>query len=241
MVGVSLLILCHLFVGLAIGLVLYAWLRDEWLVFAVAFGAVIPDIIDKPLGHLLLSDSIDNGRIFFHGLFVVGISLVGALALYRSRYGILFAGIATGILSHQLLDAMWLDQVSWFFPLMGPYIPDHYADYFAFGFWAEITSPTEWIFLFLSGSMIFVFKGGKWGWLSESTRSSLERLTRSILKGGPWLLALFGLLILINASFTVNQNLEEFTEAIVLGIVCLFGTIFLCGWYTNGRWIDPEH
>lgn len=227
--------------GLAIGLVLYAWLRDEWLVFAVAFGAIVPDIIDKPLGYLLLSGSIDNGRIFFHGLYVIGISLVGALALYRSRYGILFAGIATGILSHQLLDAMWLDPVSWFFPFMGPYIPDHYTDYFASGFWAEITSPTEWIFLFLSGSMIFVFQGIKWRWLSKSTRTSLERLTRLILKGGPWLLSLTGGLILITASLTVYQNLEEFTEVVVLGIVCLLGAIFLFGWYPSGRWVGPEH
>lgn len=234
------LIICHLFVGLAIGLVLYAGLRDEWLVFVVAFGALLPDIIDKPLGYLLFSDSIDNGRIFFHGLYVVGISLVGAIALYRSRYGILFAGIATGILSHQLLDAMWLDPVSWFFPFMGPYIPDHYTNYFASGFWAELTSPTEWIFLFLSGSMIFVFQGGKWGRLSESTRSYLERLTRLILRVGPWLLAFSGLLILIDASFTAYNDLEEFTEAIVLGIVCLLGAAFLCGWYPDSRWIGTK-
>lgn len=235
------LILCHLFIGLAIGLFLYAWLKDEWLVFTVAFGSILPDIMDKPIGHLLFSDSIDNGRIFFHGLFVVGVVLVSALALYRSRYGILFAGLATGILSHQLLDAMWLDPVSWFFPLMGAYIPDHYDNYFIFGLWAELTSPTEWMFLFLSGALIFIFQGGKWKWLSDSTRSFLKRLTRLILRSGPWLLAIAGLLILITISFTPYPDIEEFTEVIVLGISCFLGTIFLYGWYPQGEWIGPEH
>nr|WP_292468287.1 metal-dependent hydrolase [Methanolobus sp.] len=34
----------------------------------VAFGSLLPDIIDKPIGRFLFADSIANGRIFAHTL-----------------------------------------------------------------------------------------------------------------------------------------------------------------------------
>jgi regulator of sigma E protease len=44
-----------LFIGAVFGLLLYQWTGRKWLVLAVAAGAVLPDIIDKPLGHFLLA------------------------------------------------------------------------------------------------------------------------------------------------------------------------------------------
>lgn len=238
------LLLCHLFIGLSLGLLLYAWLKEEWVILAVALGAILPDLIDKPLGHFLLNETLDNGRIFFHGLFAVGVFMVGSLAVRRTRYAILFAALAVGILSQQLLDAMWLDPVSWYFPFLGPYIPGQYPDYLISSIWEEITSPTEWIFFFLLASMTFTIYVGVREWFSPSVSSYLGAAAKLILRGGPWILAAAGLIILFISSFTVYQNLEDLTEMVVLGTVCLLGSMFIYWWYpavAHRFWEDGLH
>ena len=79
------LLLCHLFIGLSLGLLLYAWLKEEWIILAVALGAILPDLIDKPLGHLLLNETLNNGRIFFHGLLAAGVFMLGSAAAAISQ------------------------------------------------------------------------------------------------------------------------------------------------------------
>ena len=37
----------------------------------VAIGAIFPDLIDKPVGRILLGESVANGRLFGHSLCVV--------------------------------------------------------------------------------------------------------------------------------------------------------------------------
>jgi hypothetical protein len=238
-----LLPLCHLFIGLSLGLLLYAWLKEEWVILAVALGAILPDLIDKPLGHLLLNETLDNGRIFFHGLFAIGVFVAGSIAARRTRYSILFAALAVGILSHQLLDAMWLDPVSWYFPLLGPYIPGQYPDYLISSIWREITSPTEWMFFLLLASMIFTI----YDWVRErfsvSVRQCLGAAARSILRVGPLMLAAAGLIILFISTITTYQDLEELTEGVTLGTVCILGSLFLYWWYpsvANRLWEDGQ-
>ena len=232
--ALEVLILCHLFVGIALGLVLYLLFRNKWIVFTVAFGSVLPDLVDKPLGHLIMNESLDNGRLLFHGLMMVGIILVVALALRRTRYSVLFAGLALGMISHQLLDAMWLDPVAWFFPLMGPYVPAHYPDFFVHGLWAELTSPTEWIFLFVSASLIIPFTAWRWGWVTPEWKERLGWAARWVLRAGPWLLSIAGIIILVQTSLSTFQDVEDLTESVMLGVICLMGAIFLVYWDRKG-------
>jgi len=140
------LLMCHLFIGLVLGLMLSVRLRDRRLAFFAAFGALLPDIIDKPLGHLLLAGTVDSGRIFFHGIAVLAIvRLFGFFLLQQKR---IWSGIALalGILSHQLLDTMWDTPVNWWYPFLGPYPAGYYPDYFEHAFWMEIGSISEWMF-----------------------------------------------------------------------------------------------
>jgi len=37
----------------------------------VALGAILPDLIDKPIGRILLGESVANGRLFGHTLLFV--------------------------------------------------------------------------------------------------------------------------------------------------------------------------
>jgi hypothetical protein len=135
---------CHLFVGILAGLVLTERYGERRLVPFLVLGAVLPDLLDKPLGHLLLGGSLDNGRILFHGLMVVGILFLAAALYRRHRAPLLCLGAM--ILVHQLMDGMWELPETWFFPAFGMWPPGHAPDYFLDGLSLELTSPTEWLF-----------------------------------------------------------------------------------------------
>ena len=140
------LVFCHLFVGTAIGLTLARATGDRRLVLAGVAAGLLPDLIDKPLGHVLLASSLDNGRLVAHSLAFVLVLLVAGALLLRGRGPLLAAVLALGVLSHQLLDAMWRDPSAWFFPFLGPFVPGHFPDYFLSGLAAELGTPSEWLF-----------------------------------------------------------------------------------------------
>ena len=66
------LLLCHIFIGALLGLLIYRWKGEIMAVPLAALGAILPDLVDKPLGHLLLQETLDNGRIFGHSLLFTG-------------------------------------------------------------------------------------------------------------------------------------------------------------------------
>ena len=87
---------------------------------AVAVGALLPDLVDKPLGHLVLG--WDAGRLFAHTILFTLLLAGGALALLRRapRTGAVLAALAFGSATHLLLDRMWLEPAVLLWPLMGP-------------------------------------------------------------------------------------------------------------------------
>ncbi len=96
-------------------------------------GSLLPDIIDKPLGQIILRHSLNNGRIYSHTLlFLVALTLIGML-LYRSRRWLWMYLLASGTLIHFLLDEMWRTPGTLLWPLLGWGFP-----------WREATLP-EWI------------------------------------------------------------------------------------------------
>jgi hypothetical protein len=78
-------IACHLLLGLVLGLAIARRLGDWRLIGFCAFGAVLPDLIDKPVGHILLAGSLDSGRIFAHGLLFLGLLLAAGVVLEQRR------------------------------------------------------------------------------------------------------------------------------------------------------------
>ena len=73
---------CHLFFGLVLGLALAGRTGDRRLIGFAALGALIPDLIDKPVGHILFAETLDSGRLFGHGLLFVGILLAAGIISY---------------------------------------------------------------------------------------------------------------------------------------------------------------
>lgn len=145
------LVLCHLFLGLLLGVITGYLLSDRSAVIFVMIGSVLPDIIDKPLGHIFLAESIGDGRIFCHSIFIVVFFASVALLVWKKCGSKLLFYITLGVLFHQLMDAMWIVPVHWYWPVLGPYpLNAGYGEgYFTSQFLREITSVSEWLFFMI--------------------------------------------------------------------------------------------
>lgn len=164
-------IFCHILAGLLLGLAWYAWKRDRLLVAACVAGAILPDLIDKPLG-ILLTGTVGFGRIYAHTLLFASLFFIaGAFAWRRNRrWGVLILALGCGVLSHQILDAMWLEPSAWFWPVFGPFPPPDLDIPFLSYFLADLLQPAEWLFAASSLFMIarFLGKRGRWQMISPA-------------------------------------------------------------------------
>lgn len=84
-------------------------------------GALLPDLVDKPLTLLVLSDSLDTSRAHAHTLlFAVAVLLLAMLLTRRGTTARKRAVVlAVGVMTHLVLDAMWVDQETFLWPLFG--------------------------------------------------------------------------------------------------------------------------
>jgi len=142
------LIFAHLFAGAVLGLALGWFLKDNRVIPLCIAASILSDIIDKPLGFILLPQTLGPGRIYFHALLAVVVITALAFLVWRSRNSTVVFLVAGAVLLHQLFDGMWHEPVSWFYPLLGPFQPYHDTNYFGTYFWLEISSISEWVFLF---------------------------------------------------------------------------------------------
>jgi inner membrane protein len=82
-------------------------------------GSLLPDIIDKPLGHIFLRESLSSGRTFAHSLlFLIIIALAGLLLyLYKKKTWLLV--LSFGTLMHLTLDQIWNNPKTMLWPFLG--------------------------------------------------------------------------------------------------------------------------
>jgi membrane-bound metal-dependent hydrolase YbcI (DUF457 family) len=86
---------------------------------AIFIGSLLPDIIDKPIGHWLLADSLNNGRIFSHSFLFFLVTLIVGLFLYRRYTSTFVLAVSFGVMMHLILDSMWLDTHTLLWPFLG--------------------------------------------------------------------------------------------------------------------------
>lgn len=89
----------------------------------VLIGAILPDLIDKPIGVYLFRNTFHNSRIFAHTLiFSILLILIGIFVkCKRKNNNILLLGISSSI--HLILDSMWLYPAILFWPYFGVKFP----------------------------------------------------------------------------------------------------------------------
>jgi inner membrane protein len=94
---------------------------------ALLAGAVLSDVIDKPVGRLVYGTF--GCRIFSHSLvFLLLIVYAGLLLHLRRRENWLLV-LGFGVFTHLVLDEMWLDTQTLFWPVMGLSFPTVSYDY----------------------------------------------------------------------------------------------------------------
>jgi hypothetical protein len=110
-------------IGITLGI---AWLIESRLKVRMNYGLIIagsllPDIIDKPLGMLLLP--LNSGRIFAHTLlFILILLLIGIK--YRKFLFLSFASFL-----HLIEDEMWNAPETLFWPLLGDFSAGEYSSF----------------------------------------------------------------------------------------------------------------
>lgn len=85
----------------------------------ILLGSLLPDIIDKPVGGFFFRYFFSSGRIFSHTLLFLVILIIASAFLYRSRGKTWLAAISFGTLFHLILDSMWREPKTLFWPLFG--------------------------------------------------------------------------------------------------------------------------
>jgi len=85
----------------------------------VMIGAMLPDIIDKPIGAYFFRSTFHNSRIFSHSLvFSIALMILGSYYFYRRKNNHVFIlGVCS--LIHQTLDSMWLYPGILYWPAYG--------------------------------------------------------------------------------------------------------------------------
>lgn len=94
----------------------------------LAIGALLPDLIDKPIGKLIFASTFANGRIISHTLlFILSLFLVG-LYLYEKKKDIKVLSLASGSFFHLMEDQMWTTPKTLFWPFLGLKFPKDQMD-----------------------------------------------------------------------------------------------------------------
>ena len=232
----------HLVTGIILGLLIGNFLNDRKWILPCIIGAVLPDIIDKPLNFILLPAVNGEGRFLFHNLIILVILLGAGLLLWKYYASLVLLSLDIGILSHQVLDSMWREPVQWLYPLLGPYPtqaaapPDHLLYLLA----TDLYNPTEWILFFVCIGALLLY------WYRNLFITAAAHHKKSLgifLKCAEIMLWVIcgivfaaGFLILFrrgHSLFFVDQF------AITIGVI-LLGVILIRRWEVAFKNIDPE-
>ncbi len=109
----------------------------------VVMASLFPDIIDKPLGMVVLP--LNNGRIIGHTL------LFALILLFLGTLQKTSTTLSVGSLFHMVEDEMWADPVTLFWPFLGNFPEEEYESLYEYA----RTIATEYI---PSPSRTFIFE-----------------------------------------------------------------------------------
>lgn len=93
-----------------------------------AFGALLPDLIDKPIGRILFRERFESGRLFGHSLLVNAL-LFAVVFFLRGRIKRKAALVPIGSLLHLAEDAVWSSPRVFWWPAFGWAFPRDPARY----------------------------------------------------------------------------------------------------------------
>lgn len=108
-------------------------------------GAILPDLIDLPMGTLLLADRYSTGELWSHSLITpTAYIAIVLLATRRGRRRRAWMALGVGWLFHLLLDGMWVSQEVFLWPFFGD-IPAGQAPYWPLAWERALHDPWRWV------------------------------------------------------------------------------------------------
>lgn len=168
-----------LFWHLGASLWLFRWIfRDPKVDVRFLFlGALIPDLIDLPVGTIILADRFSTGELWAHSLVAASAYMVVVLiATRRGRRRRAWMAVGVGWLFHLLLDGMWFSEEVFLWPFFGWEIPRGASPYWSLAWDRATSDPWRWV-LEIVGLAYLV-----WLWLALGLRSR-ERLNTVVRTG----------------------------------------------------------
>jgi len=94
----------------------------------LVIGALLPDLLDKPLGRVIFPSTLANGRIIGHTLLFSFILFLIGLYLYKIREDIRIISLTMGSFFHLIEDQMWATPKTLFWPFFGLSFPQDHTD-----------------------------------------------------------------------------------------------------------------
>lgn len=128
-------------------LFLFRWIfRDPKVdVRFLLLGAALPDLIDFPLGTLILP-GYSSGELWAHSLVVpVAYMAVVLGSTRRGRRRRAWMAVGVGWLFHLLLDAMWVDQRVFLWPFFGLELLSGPDPYWPLAWERALSDPWRWL------------------------------------------------------------------------------------------------
>ena len=161
-------------IGASIGFVRYAF-RDPMMDLRfLALGAILPDLVDLPIG-IAMWDSYQNVRLGAHSMLFAASLLVAVLVVtrrgvWRKRLILL----AVGAFLHLALDAMWQTPETLWWPFLGDGLASTgfatYGEYLG----DLVSNPVMWLGE-IAGAAYLVFLFTKSGLSDPQTRATFVR------------------------------------------------------------------
>lgn len=103
--------------------------QSQWVDYRLLLVAsLLPDLVDKPLAHLLFDRSIHEGRMFGHSLALLLLLSIIHFVYRRWRQDSIIKTIIWGTAMHDILDVMWRHPGILFWPLYGWRFPRAVAE-----------------------------------------------------------------------------------------------------------------
>jgi membrane-bound metal-dependent hydrolase YbcI (DUF457 family) len=95
----------------------------------LAIGALLPDLIDKPIGEVIFASTFYSGRIIGHTLLFSLLLFLAGLFMYERKRDIRALSLTAGSFLHLFEDQMGSDPQTFLWPLFGWSFPRDSRDY----------------------------------------------------------------------------------------------------------------
>lgn len=108
-------------------------------------GAVLPDLIDMPVGTFLMAERYATGELWGHSLIAASVYMAVVMAVTRrGRRRRAWMALGVGWLFHLLLDGMWFQEEVFFWPFFGWELPGGVSPYWQLAWERALSDPLRW-------------------------------------------------------------------------------------------------